>query len=247
MAKSNTNDVMRRIRILIGRALYWSGLRKRNTGKPAIGSVPKVASVYNEIYNTEEGYDVLDTSNKPKLTYVLEYAKSIHGTILDAGCGRGNILAYLLDNQISAFGIEFSQACFEKYLKRLPAANSDIISWASGNLGTYAGCICTDVLEHIPFDQLDLTIQALSKMSPTVFFGIANHSSVHNGHELHVIREGIGWWVRTLGKHFSKISIIVPKEEDGVLRNHFNNEEFFFFVCSNSLSAESPQKPKPLP
>lgn len=223
----------------VKKVLQSVGVRRgRRVGKPAIGAIGEVEEVYNEIFGTKEGYDILDKSNEPKLSYVRDYALTIDGTILDAGCGRGNILKYLLDQGVSMFGIELSRICCEKYLKELPVANSDIVSW-SGEKHTYAGCICTDVVEHIPPNQLDNTLQALGSMSPSAFIGIANHSSIHNGHELHVIQEGIGWWVRKLGEYYSEITVIIPEKEDEALWEHFNDEVFFFLKCSSPRKLDS--------
>lgn len=193
----------------------------------AVGTVDEVAQVYNHVYTNNQKYDSLDTSNEPKLRYVLDYASSIQGVVLDAGCGRGSVLRFLKDNGVDVFGIEMSSAACQKYLGGLPVENTDIVSWA--NKGhTYAGLINTDVLEHIPLDQLDVTIEGLRSMSPSAFFGIANHSSVHEGNELHVIQEGIGWWIRKLSEHYGRLEVIVPDRKDAVLWDHFQHERFFF-------------------
>lgn len=202
-------------------------VRGKKKGKPAVGDVDAVKSVYDDVFENDENFDVLDSSNEPKLKYVLRYAKAIDGKILDAGCGRGSVLRYMLDNGIDAFGIELSPVCVEKYLEGLPVANADIVTWSEGG-HQYRGCISTDVMEHIPLDQIDATLAALAKLSPSVFLGIANHSSVHNGHELHVIQEGIDWWKRKIGAHFSKVSVIEPDADDTVLSDHFRKEVFFF-------------------
>ena len=191
------------------------------------GDVVAVERAYSEVFEHEPNYDTLDEANLPKLPYILQYAKSIPGKIIDAGCGRGNVLRHLSENGCSAFGVEISKKCFEQYLQNQPAANADIVSWCKAG-HTYDGCVCTDVLEHIPPDQLDATLVSLRRLSPSLFAGIANTSSVHSGYELHVIREGISWWVRHLARHYSRLSIIVPRQEDEVLWRHFHNEAFFF-------------------
>ena len=159
-------------------------LRGKKKGKPAVGDVDTVKSVYDDVFENDENFDILDSSNKPKLKYVLRYTKAVNGKILDAGCGRGSVLRFMLENGVDAFGIELSPVCVEKYLQGLPVANADIVAWSQGD-HQYDGCISTDVMEHIPLDQIEATLAALAKLSPSVFLGIANHSSVHEGHELH--------------------------------------------------------------
>lgn len=218
----------------VSRVLMHLGLRSTpRCDAIATGSLEEIERVYSEVFDQERDYDVLDESNRPKLAYVGRYADTVDGPLLDAGCGRGNVLRFLHERGCQVFGIELSTICYEKYLRDLPAANVDILSWANGG-STYAGCVCTDVLEHIPIDQVDGTIGALRRMSPSLFAGVANHSSIHAGRELHVIREGIGWWVRRLGLHYPEVTVIVPDRSDDVLWKHFQNEVFFFLRCSVS-------------
>ncbi|HEX5776140.1 MAG TPA: methyltransferase domain-containing protein, partial [Caulobacteraceae bacterium] len=118
-------------------------------GRPAVGNIDAVAAVYDDVFEKDLAFDTLDTSNAPKLKYVLDFAKSIDGKVLDAGCGRGSVLRHMLDNGVDAFGIELSASACRMYLQGLPHANADIISWADQG-HTYEGLVCTDVLEHIP-------------------------------------------------------------------------------------------------
>lgn len=201
-------------------------------GKPAVGSVADVQAVYDDVFENDEGFDILDISNEPKLAYVLDFAPTIDGTVLDAGCGRGSVLRHMLDNGVDAFGVELSKAACDMYLQGVPHANADIISWADQG-HTYPGLICTDVLEHIPPDQIDAVIDALARLAPKGLLGIANHSSIHNGHELHVIQKGHRWWVSKLGEKFSKVTVVPPQATDVVLVGHFKADRFFFIRVEN--------------
>lgn len=196
-------------------------------GKLAVGSVAQVAAVYDEVFERDERFDTLDISNTPKLKYVLRYAQPISGQVLDAGCGRGSVLRYMLDNGVDAFGVELSKAACDRYLQGLPHANADIISWSDEGR-KYAGRVCTDVLEHIPPDQIHKVLAALAKLAPSGFLGIANHSSIHEGHELHVIQKGRNWWVEQLSKHYRDVDVVAPDAGDDVLAGHFKKDVFFF-------------------
>lgn len=201
-------------------------------GKPAVGSVADVQAVYDDVFTNDAGFDVLDISNEPKLKYVLSFAKSVDGTVLDAGCGRGSVLRHMLDNGVDAFGVELSKSACEMYLQNVPHANADIISWADQG-HTYPGLICTDVLEHIPPDQIEGVIEALARLAPRGLLGIANHSSIHNGHELHVIQKGHKWWVSKLQARFGKVVVVPPAADDAVLIDHFKADRFFFIQVEN--------------
>lgn len=196
-------------------------------GVPAVGTVSEVAAVYDDVFKTDADFDTLDESNSSKLPYVIAFAGEIGGPILDAGCGRGSVLRHMLDHDIDAFGIELSAAACEMYLRDLPHANADIIAWAEAG-HRYAGLICTDVLEHIPPDQIDAVMAALARMAPVCLLGIANHSSIHNGHELHVIQQGRRWWMGRLKDHFAAVELVEPAPGDEVQRDHLRHDRFFF-------------------
>lgn len=202
-------------------------------GVRAVGSVAEVRAVYDQVFANDEHFDTLDISNEPKLKYVLRFAKGVDGLVLDAGCGRGSVLRYMLDNGVQAFGVELSAAACEMYLGDLPHANADIISWADQG-HTYPGLICTDVLEHIPPDQIDGVLAALSRLAPRAFLGIANHSSIHNGHELHVIQKGHRWWLDQIRRHYETAEVVPPDADDRVLVGHFKADRFFFIEANNT-------------
>jgi 2-polyprenyl-3-methyl-5-hydroxy-6-metoxy-1,4-benzoquinol methylase len=201
-------------------------------GKLAVGSVADVAAVYDEVFDKDERFDTLDISNTPKLKYVLKYAKGVQGQILDAGCGRGSVLRYMLSNGVDAFGVELSKSACDKYLQGVPHANADIISWAEQGY-RYEGLVCTDVLEHIPPDQIHKVLASLAKLAPSGFLGIANHSSIHEGHELHVIQKGRDWWVKQLRDHYRVVEVVPPDADDDVLMGHFKKDVFFFIQVAS--------------
>lgn len=204
-------------------------------GRPAVGSVAEVAAVYDEVFEKDERFDTLDIINTPKLKYVLRYTQGVRGKVLDAGCGRGSVLRYMLDNGIDAFGVELSKSACEKYLQGLPHANADIITWAEQG-HRYAGLICTDVLEHIPPDQIHRVLAALAKLAPSGFLGVANHSSIHEGHELHVIQKGRDWWGKQLREHFRSVEVVPPEADDEVLMGHFKKDVFFFIKVASPIA-----------
>lgn len=205
-------------------------------GKPAVGSVSEVAAVYDDVFENDKNFDTLDSGNAPKLKYVQRYATKVEGHVLDAGSGRGSVLRYMLDQGVDAFGIELSKSACDMYLQGLPHANADIISWAKQG-HRYEGLVCTDVLEHIPREELDGVLSALATMAPSGLLGIANHSSIHNGHELHVIQEGRRWWMKRLGQYFRSVEVVKPDAEDEVLVRNFDKDVFFFLHVASDQHA----------
>lgn len=181
--------------------------------------VNKYKDIYNDTYKKIENYNF---HNLVKDMYVDVYAAYINGRILDAGCGEGIHLKRMLQNGHDAYGIELSSVCCDKFLKNVPHSNTDILSF-SKTKEHFDGLICMDVLEHIPYESIDETIDALTKLSQCAFFGIANHSDILNGVELHLIQKDHKWWESILKKYYDEVYFFTDQ---------FNGL-FYYFYCSN--------------
>jgi len=107
------------------------------------------------------------------LKYVLEIAKNTQGEIfLDAGCGRGEFLELLQENNIPYLGIEINE--FEtNFLKQkgLNVKNSDILEYLSNTNKNLMGISCFQVIEH-----LDITY--LKKFIELAYKRIAEHGII---------------------------------------------------------------------
>jgi len=107
------------------------------------------------------------------LKYVLEVAKNTQGEIfLDAGCGRGEFLELLQENNIPYLGIEINE--FEtNFLKQkgLNVKNSDILEYLSNTNKNLMGISCFQVIEH-----LDITY--LKKFIELAYKRIAEHGII---------------------------------------------------------------------
>lgn len=107
------------------------------------------------------------------LKYVLEVAKNTQGEIfLDAGCGRGEFLELLQENNIPYLGVEINE--FEtNFLKQkgLNVKNSDILEYLSNTNKNLMGISCFQVIEH-----LDITY--LKKFIELAYKRIAKHGII---------------------------------------------------------------------
>lgn len=156
--------------------------------------------LYNEIYTKNKHY------NHNVMYKYNELSKFVNANkhsdrptkILDAGCGEGWNLNNLINDGFDAFGIEISDLCCNEYLQNLPHKCTDIISYSKENV-KYDALICFDVLEHISYEEIEDVIKALSIMAPKALLGIANHSDVQFGHELHLIQQDEKYWQEKLG------------------------------------------------
>jgi len=74
--------------------------------------------------------------------------------------------------------------------------------------GTFHGVLSTDVLEHVPEEQLPEVIeQIFSRAERFVYLGIANNEStaiLSDGSNAHVTRKPVEWWAEKVNQHAPK-------------------------------------------
>jgi len=165
-------------------------------------------NIYDEIFATEPKYD---GPVGYKLNIVLEWVKK-NGfrEVLDVGCGRGHYIRMLSKNNIKVTGLDSSQYIIET-LKDYDVINNDILGQAA-NGRKWEAIICMDVLEHIDSGKIEETIKALSTLSKHALLGIANHSDIWHGVELHPIQQKPLWWKGKLVESFGEANLIYESD-----------------------------------
>lgn len=142
-------------------------------------------------------------------------------TLVDLGCGQGYyVRAFRKNFEIDAIGVEVSSYCCEKYLHDVPHHNLDIHLFLK-TASQFDVVFCTDVLEHIALEDIHTIVEGMSKISNKAFLGIANHSDIQCGIELHLIQQPSSWWVNLLSSYYSRISVI----------KSLYKGRFFFIEC----------------
>ncbi len=166
----------------------------------------KEISKYDHVYLNHPEYGQVN-ADYPRFVVTLNYLMSIHGvkTILDAGVGKGGFYS-LVKNGYDVYGIEPSKVAIEKFhkddnrIKKI--CIQDIPSHFSEEL--FDVVVCLDVLEHIPPDDIDLTLSSLAFCGKKyLIFSIANHQSVWDGLPLHVSIFSFEEWEEKLKKYFN--------------------------------------------
>ena len=152
-------------------------------------------ALYNTVFEDEKYNARVDY----KVKIVLDWREDNNlSTLLDVGCGRGHYM-----RETGATGLEPS-SLIAKRLKG-DIINSDIQSLNTKR--TWQGLYCMDVLEHISYDEIDKCLEKLAMLAPTALYGIANHSDVQAGVELHLIQEDAEWWLEKLQKHYKNVRL----------------------------------------
>lgn len=151
-----------------------------------------------------------------KLRIVLDWVKrNKFKEVLDVGCGRGHYLKLFSENGIKATGLEPSKYISDN-LKEFKIINDDILGFSEYSR-KWEAIICMDVLEHIEPNKIEENIKALSVLSKHAILGIANHSDIWHGTQLHLIRQTLPWWIDKLSKYFVEINSL------------FKSDRFFIF------------------
>jgi 2-polyprenyl-3-methyl-5-hydroxy-6-metoxy-1,4-benzoquinol methylase len=184
---------------------------------------------YKEIYNTMyakspiyQGKMDEATGRHLKDSIVFEsVARHNPKSLVDAGCGQGYYVRKFRDCGINAYGVEVSSVCCDTYLQDVPHFNEGLDTHFSNEVNVDF-LFCSDVLEHLSYSDLDSVLPKLKKASPIALFGIANHSDIIEGIQLHLIREDSVWWSDKLSLHYANVNVL----------GHLCNNKFFFIECS---------------
>lgn len=137
----------------------------KQTKKTAASNSPELLadnhsldSFYVKFENTFRGSEEsIQTRQKVYLPYFKKIkAQSIKKPVLDIGCGRGEFLSLLQDNDIHSVGLDLNIAMVNRVIERGGEAyNVDALSYLrrqkSDSLSAITGF---HIVEHIPFDQL---------------------------------------------------------------------------------------------
>ena len=126
-------------------------------------------------------------------------------SLLDYGCGKGQ--QYTFYKAHESFNCPMPtlyDPCYEPF-KEKPT-------------GTFAGVICTDVLEHIPKSGLDDVIKdILGYAEDFVFIGVSTKLAkkvLPNGDNCHATVESPNWWKEKVLQHRSNnIKVFLYNEE----------------------------------
>lgn len=114
--------------------------------------------------------------------------------ILDYGCGEGH--QYIYERFYEAWGTKIPTM----YDPAVPGLDQP-------PTGVFDGIICTDVLEHIPEDELDNVINDLINFSRMwVFASVCCRLAkrrFEDGTNCHVTIKPFTWWEEKLGERFS--------------------------------------------
>ena len=124
--------------------------------------------------------------------------------ILDFGAAKGFMVKAFRMLGYSAWGKDISQYAIENADHEIKS----FMSFVDDNDGmVYDWVIAKDVLEHIPYDEIDDTIEKLKHFAPNMFIIVPlgrDNKFIIKEYEndiTHHIREPANWWIELFCKH----------------------------------------------
>ena len=146
-------------------------------------------------YHAEKNTNYPGNNLKPQLHHIVDLVKDTKSeTLLDFGCGKG--LQYTKWNHHEEIGVmpELYDPAVPEY-ENLPE-------------GSFHGVYSTDVMEHIPKEQLPETFDKIfSKAERFVFLAICTRPSIAilpSGENAHCTVEPMSFWIETINKYAPK-------------------------------------------
>lgn len=141
---------------------------------------------YAEIYNNRDDYK---RDLTPLYGNICELLKNEPNSVLDYGCGQGN-LTDLFYEDLGCIIAKYDPA-IEEY-SQLPK-------------GRFELGVNTDVLEHVPEDEIDGLLSTMSSYVDNAYFNIHLAEAkeiLSNGENAHCTIKPPQWWKDKIAKHF---------------------------------------------
>lgn len=133
--------------------------------------------------------------------------------VLDFGCAKGFTVKALRILRRDAFGIDVSPYAVSQADRDIAPHVSlvdDLDSWSLTR--RFDHVIAKDVLEHVPYEVMDDTIQAISRMTDSFMVVVPlgrEGRFVIEAYErdvTHIVREDALWWLEQLERHFVDVA-----------------------------------------
>lgn len=131
-------------------------------------------------------------------------------TCIDFGCGtgRGGLMIALFGNMIVTL-VDFAANALDPEVQGATVTQPHRISWLQADLHkgvpAYAGYgYCTDVMEHIPPEEVDVVLHNIFKSATHVFFQIScteDHCGALIDEDLHLTIQPYSWWLKKMREH----------------------------------------------
>lgn len=133
-------------------------------------------------------------------------------SVLDFGCAKGYSVKAMRILHREAYGIDVSAYAIENVNADVApycALVDDLEGWSVTH--RYDHVIAKDVLEHVPYDDIDATLQSIARMTQSLLVIVPlgeNGKYIIPAYEsdvTHQIRESAAWWCERLERVFAAV------------------------------------------
>lgn len=147
---------------------------------------------YEEIYKTRSDYK---RDLEPMYENITAFLTFKPNSVLDYGCGRGNLADLFAKN-------------YGSNIYKYDPAIAEFSEFPTGN---YELAVNTDVLEHVPEEEIDGIIKNIRALCQNAFFNVhLSHASeiLSNGENAHCTIKPPHWWLQKVKRHFPQAYIV---------------------------------------
>ena len=164
---------------------------------------------YERMWNID-AYRVLSPGEELAQLFLSQAKPLKDSTCIDFGCGtgRGGLMIALFGNMIVTL-LDFAENALDEEVKNATVTQPNRISWMQADLNkpipvaaSYG--YCTDVMEHIPPEEVDTVLENILRSANHVFFQIScqeDRCGAMIGEELHLSIQTYNWWVKKFREH----------------------------------------------
>jgi SAM-dependent methyltransferase len=157
-----------------------------------------------------DAYRAISPGEEQAQTFLSQAKPIKDSTCIDFGCGtgRGGLMVALFGNMIVTL-IDFAENALDPEVKNATVTQPHRISWLQHDLNkpipkTASYGFCTDVMEHIPPEEVDTVLTNILNSASRVFFQIScqeDRCGALADEELHLSIQTYGWWVKKFREH----------------------------------------------
>lgn len=178
---------------------------------------PPEKDLYEKLWRTEE-YRQSSPGERMVPQFLLQAQPSRGTTLVDLGCGTGRASLLLalpppMGASMRVTMVDFTDNCLDEEIKQMLVTQAENLKFVQADLtkpipvkATYG--FCSDVMEHIPPEDVNIVLDNCLMAAQHVFFAIStikDMCGVLVGHSLHLTVRSYEWW---LGKFKERDCVI---------------------------------------